>query len=96
MLKTRKASITVSLGKMFPGCNDLVISSFLVNNFSAFVLEIARETALEASIFTWVVKYWTRLSVCDSPGSNPLHIAFQTQNVAFLLLSFSILRQLHR
>ena len=85
MLKTRKASITVSLGKMFPGCNDLVISSFLVNNFSGFVLEIARETALEASIFTWVVKYWTRLSVCDSTGSNALHIACQTQNVGFFI-----------
>jgi len=84
MLKTRRASITQSLDKLFPGCTDLVISSFLVNNFPSFAIQIAREKALETSTFAWVVKYWTHLSVCDSTRSNALAVACQTQNVGFL------------
>jgi ankyrin repeat protein/tetratricopeptide (TPR) repeat protein len=84
MLKNENATIVRSLEMMFANCSNLAVSLFLMHQFPTFLLQVASEKNLDDSIFCWVVKNWTRPSVCDQNGSNALQLACQTENAKFL------------
>ncbi len=88
MLKTRQMSITKSLDAILVGCSAepsiSTVSSFMLNNFPTFVHRIASDKTLEDVIYAWVVRYWTRLSVCDANGYNSIELACKSENIGFL------------